>query len=113
MQCPRPTWRAAASFRLVVAAALPLPAQCSNPWLPGDPVPGVLGRNCDALVVPDILGVLRTTTGTAQSSWFLHNTPSLVGVAIFHQMVPIEFDALGNWVAVTGTNALQLTAGAC
>jgi hypothetical protein len=63
------------------------------------------------LVTPDILGVLMTTTGTAISSFLLPNAPSLVGVTVYHQMIPIEFDTQGTWVAVTATNALQLTAG--
>jgi len=45
------------------------------------------------------------------SELFLPNTPPLVGVTFYHQLVPIEFDAQGSWVAVTATNALQLTAG--
>ena len=69
------------------------------------------GPGCDILTMPDILGVLVTATGTAQSSFFLPNTPPLVGVTFYHQMVPIELDGLGNWVAVTATNALRLTAG--
>jgi len=66
---------------------------------------------CDLLVGPDILGVLVTTTGTAQSQMFLPNTPPLVGVTFYHQMVPIEVDSLGNWTAITATNALRLTGG--
>lgn len=66
---------------------------------------------CDLLVVPDILGVLVTTTGTAQSQMFLPNSPPLVGVTFFHQMIPIEVDSLGNWTAITATNALRLTGG--
>ena len=63
------------------------------------------------LVMPDILGALLTTTGTAQSEHFLHNTPPLVGVTFFHQMVAIELDAQGGWIDFTATNALQLVAG--
>jgi hypothetical protein len=63
------------------------------------------------LVAPDILGALVTTTGSATSALFLPNTPPLVGVTFYHQMVPIELDLAGNWVAVTATNALQLVAG--
>ncbi|MBL9077862.1 MAG: hypothetical protein JNL08_10180 [Planctomycetes bacterium] len=66
------------------------------------------GLGCDLLVAPDILGLLLTTTGTVQSQHFLHNTPPLVGVTFYHQMVPID---LGPGGAVTATNALQLTAG--
>ena len=39
------------------------------------------------------------------------NTPPIVGVQFHQQMVAIELDGLGNWVAITSTNALQLTAG--
>ncbi|MBL9076720.1 MAG: hypothetical protein JNL08_04400 [Planctomycetes bacterium] len=66
---------------------------------------------CDLLVAPDILQVLVTTTGTAESSLFLPSAPPIVGVTFFHQMVPLELDPLGNIVQVTATNALQLTAG--
>ncbi len=66
---------------------------------------------CDVLVAPDIVELLVTTTGTAQSTLYLPSTPPLVGLTFFHQMVPIELDALGNFVAITATNALSLTAG--
>jgi hypothetical protein len=69
------------------------------------------GAGCDVLVAPDILGQLFTITGVAQSEFFLPNTPPLVGVTFYHQMVPIELDAQGNWVSITATNALRLTAG--
>ncbi len=70
---------------------------------------GVAG--CDVLVAPDIVQLLSTSTGMAQSTLFLPGTPPLVGVSFHHQMVPIEIDALGGWVAITATNALLLTAG--
>jgi hypothetical protein len=70
------------------------------------------GPGCDILTLPDILIPVVTTTGTVQSSLFLPNVPPLVGLTFYHQMVPIEVDALGAWVAVTATNALQLTVGA-
>jgi hypothetical protein len=66
---------------------------------------------CALHVVPDIQQVLVTTTGTAESSLFLPNTPPLVGVTFFHQMIPIEIDAMVNFVEITATNAVQLTAG--
>lgn len=69
------------------------------------------GVGCDALVAPDILGILFTTTGIAESELFLPNTLPLVGVSFFHQMVPIEVDAQVAWIAVTATNALQMTVG--
>jgi hypothetical protein len=47
----------------------------------------------------------------ATSTLTLPSTPPLVGVAFYHQMVPIELGPLGQFVAMTATNALQLTAG--
>ena len=75
--------------------------------LPPHGVPG-----CDLLVLPDILHIVPAAAGTAQFAVLLPNTPPLVGATFFHQMVPFEFDAQGNLVAITSTNALQLTAGA-
>ncbi len=66
---------------------------------------------CDLLVPPDILDAVVTTNGTAHSHLFLPSSPPFVGVPFFHQMVPIELDAQGRWVAVTATNALRLSAG--
>ena len=66
---------------------------------------------CDVLVWPDILDALLCTTGSVQSSLFLPNTPPLVGVTFYHQMVPLELGPSGDWASVTATNALQLTAG--
>ncbi len=65
------------------------------------------GPGCDVLVAPDILGALVTTTGTATSSFFLPDSPPIVGVTFYHQLVPFD---LGSG-AITATNALQLTAG--
>lgn len=78
------------------------------------PLSGIFAQGlpgCDVLVAPDILGLLVTTNGTATSSMFLPNTPPLVGVTFFHQMLPIAVDAQGAWTSVTATNALQITAG--
>lgn len=71
-------------------------------------VEGIPG--CDVLVAPDLLGALASTTGTATSSFFLPNTPSLAGVTLYHQLVPFEIGVSG-FTAITATNALQLTAG--
>lgn len=67
---------------------------------------------CDLLVAPDILGLVAAANGVADYGAFLPNTPPLVGLTFFHQMVPFEFDPQGNVVAITATNALTLTAGA-
>lgn len=66
---------------------------------------------CLLHVSPDIQQPLLTTTGSAESSLFLPASPSLVGVTFSHQMVAFEFDLAGNFVEITSTNALQLTAG--
>jgi len=70
------------------------------------------GPGCDILTPPDILMPAVTTTGILQSSLFLPNMPPLVGVTFYHQMLPIEVDPQGAWIAFTATNALELTAGA-
>jgi hypothetical protein len=81
------------------------------PPVPLDQVFAIGQPGCELRPFPDLLDVVVTTTGTAESSLFLLNTPPLVGVTFYHQMVPIEVDAQGAWVSVTATNALQLTAG--
>lgn len=91
----------ATSVTPIAPGAAPLAA-----LLPPHGVPG-----CDLLVTPDILEPIVTLTGTATSSLALPNTPPLVGTVFYQQMVPIEVDGLGNWVAITSTNSLQLTAG--
>jgi hypothetical protein len=88
------------SFSSIPQGAAPLSA-----LLPQG-VPG-----CDLLVLPDILDALVTTNGTAQFEVFLPNTPPLLGLTFYHQMIPFEIDALGNWGPITATNALQLTVG--
>jgi len=69
------------------------------------------GAGCDVLVAPDIIGLVVTFTGTAESTLLLPNTPPLVGVTFFHQLVSIEVAPGGAWTAVTATNSLQLTGG--
>ncbi|MBL9078148.1 MAG: hypothetical protein JNL08_11630 [Planctomycetes bacterium] len=66
---------------------------------------------CNLLVAPDIVQVLASLNGTAESSLFLSNVPAIAGLVFYHQMVPFEVDALGNVVAITASNVLQLTAG--
>jgi hypothetical protein len=66
---------------------------------------------CDLLVAPDILQAYVTTTGIVESSFLLPSTPPIVGLMFHHQMVPFELDAQSNVIAITATNAVQLTAG--
>jgi len=78
------------------------------------PLAGIFAQGlpgCDVLVAPDILGLLVTANGTATSQLSLPDSPPLVGVTFFHQMIPIGLDTQGAWTSVTATNALQLTAG--
>lgn len=70
----------------------------------GEAAPG-----CDLLVAPDILQALVVVNGTADTAMFLPNTPPLVGVTFFHQLVP--FAAGGGANSITSTNALELRAG--
>ncbi len=84
------------------------------PVVPPLPLAAVLPEGmpgCDLHVAPDIVEVMLTTNGMAQSQLYLPNVPPLVGVTFYHQMLPIELDAFGGFVAITATNALQLTAG--
>lgn len=90
---------AVTSFQSIVP---PFPLTAAFP----EAVPG-----CDLHVVPDILEGMVTTTGTATSTLLLPNIPPLVGLVFHHQMVPIELGPLGQFVAMTSTNALQLTVG--
>ena len=67
---------------------------------------------CDARVWPDILLSGVTTTGVFQAGLYLSNSPSLVGVSFFQQMVAIWVDPLdSSWDTAVATNPLQLTAG--
>ena len=107
------TWRATGTGLPPTALVITLTSVASLPqgFAPLTLVFPQAGAGCDVLVVPDILGLGLTTTGTAQSSLFLPNTPAFVGLTFYHQMVPIEVDALGAWISVTATNSLQLTTG--
>jgi hypothetical protein len=94
---------------LIVAATSSTPfAQGLLPiWaLLPDGAPG-----CDLLVQPDFLDLLVSNTGTAEATLNLPNTPPLVGVTLYQQMIPFAIDAQGNWGAITATNALQFTVG--
>jgi hypothetical protein len=66
---------------------------------------------CNLHVMPDGIETLFTATGTVQSQILLPNTPPLVGVSFYHQMVPVVVDAQLSPLEISATNALQLTAG--
>lgn len=97
------------------ATAIVVAATGLSALMPGFALNGVFPTapvGCLLHVTPDIQQPLLTTTGSAESSLFLPTSPSLVGVTFSHQMVVFEFDLAGNFVEITSTNALQLTAGA-
>lgn len=93
----------------VVAATSVTPL---SPALPIANVLPLVGPGCLLHTAPEVLSLLATTTGTVESSFVLPSTVSLVGATFFHQLVPLEVDAVGNLLQVTATNALQLTIGA-
>lgn len=93
----------------VVAASSLTPV---SPALPLGSVLPMVGPGCLLHTAPELLTLLATTTGTVESSFALPSNVSLVGVTLFHQLVPVEVDTVGNLVQITATNSLQLTVGA-
>jgi trimeric autotransporter adhesin len=64
------------------------------------------------LLVNATTTVLRVPQASSiEASLALPNTVALAGVSLLQQTVPIAFDTSGNIVAVTSSNALQLTIG--
>lgn len=85
-----------------------------SPVLPPFPLDSFFAAalpGCNLHVTPDGTETLFTATGTVQSQIFVPNTPPIVGVSFYHQMVVIVADAQLNLLEVTSTNALQLTVG--
>lgn len=82
-----------------------LPAPALSSLVPVG-VPG-----CSLHVAGDILDITETTNGVLSWEIFVPPIPAIVGVDFWHQMVPIEVDAVGAQVSVTATNALRLTGG--
>jgi hypothetical protein len=84
------------------------------PLVPPLPFSSVLAEGvpgCFLRVEPDILDATFTTTGTVDTALFLPNSPPLVSVQFHYQLVVLEVDMSLAFVAVTSTNALQLTVG--
>ncbi|MCU0864643.1 MAG: hypothetical protein MUC36_12670 [Planctomycetes bacterium] len=69
------------------------------------------GPGCVQTVAPDFVDVGQGLAGSFEYALPLPNTPSLAGVLLYHQHVPFEFDPQLQLLAVTATNALQLTIG--
>lgn len=78
------------------------------------PMPAVLPQGaagCTLLVGPDLLDAALPIAGVVTTQVVLPDSPALAGQRFHHQVVPLELDAAGNLVAVTGTNGLALTIG--
>ncbi|MBL8748537.1 MAG: hypothetical protein JNK78_05205 [Planctomycetes bacterium] len=97
------------------ADAIVLTVTSVTPVAPGVPLSLLFaegGTGCNLGVVPDILGIVIPAAGAAPYELSLPDTPPIVGVVFYQQMIPIEFDpGTGAWVAVTATNSLRFTAG--
>lgn len=70
---------------------------------------GVTG--CSLLASADFVELVIVSGGVAQGAVTLPNTPLLAGAMFYSQMVSLEVDQQLNFVAVTSTNALELTIG--
>jgi len=84
------------------------------PIVPGFPLASVFAEapvGCDLHLLPIVEQLHVTTTGTLDAGLFLPNTPPLVGVTFYQQLVAVEIDAGLGIVEITVSNALQLTAG--
>ncbi len=69
------------------------------------------GPGCNLLVTPDLTALLWSTTGTAQLTFAIPNSPALVGFPFYQQVVALELDPAANLIALTSSNGLALTIG--
>ncbi|HEU4417557.1 MAG TPA: hypothetical protein VFT55_01385, partial [Planctomycetota bacterium] len=65
---------------------------------------------CNLLVSPDFLNFSIPVGGATTTALPIPDAASLVGIWFRHQLNAYEFDAAGNIVALTASNALRLTA---
>lgn len=78
------------------------------------PLPVVLAQGvagCTLLASPDLLQPSLPSAGLVDTQLLLPASPALAGQVLYHQVVPLAFDAAGNLAAVTGTNGLLFTVG--
>jgi hypothetical protein len=97
------------SFAFIVAA------YGTTPQTPAMPLTSVLPQGqpgCELHVAPEILLLLISDNGTARAELQLPNALAAIGLPFFHQMLPLEVDPNLTPLALTATNALQLTVGA-
>lgn len=96
------------------AAALVLVATGLGPQLPAVPLSALHPLalpGCNLHVVPTGVAWVLASQGIATTALPIPNSAAFAGVQLFQQMAPVEFDAGGSIVAITSTNALQLTVG--
>jgi hypothetical protein len=78
-------------------------------YLPAVLAQGVVG--CTQWSTLELLELLVPTAGSVVTNLAIPNQPALVGASFYRQVAGLEFDAFGAFVAITTTNALQLTIG--
>lgn len=66
---------------------------------------------CTLHVQPDLLEVALAAAGSVTVQLAVPNTASLVGIAVHHQVVSLQFDAALNFTEVAATNSLLSTLG--
>jgi hypothetical protein len=66
---------------------------------------------CTLWAAPDVVDIMIANAGTVDAQIVLPNTPSLAGLVLHQQLLPLEVDAQLNFVQVTGTNGLVATIG--
>jgi trimeric autotransporter adhesin len=79
------------------------------------PLPAVLPQGlpgCTLLTTPDLLDFVLPQNGTAVTQLAIPNDLALANRMLHQQLMPMEFDLAGNFVALTSSNAVTLTIGA-
>jgi trimeric autotransporter adhesin len=66
---------------------------------------------CLVLVTDQILLQFLVGSGHVDAAVIIPNDAALVGAQFYHQVVPVELDALGSITAITSSNALAATVG--
>jgi hypothetical protein len=66
---------------------------------------------CYLVTTPDALDLPTGNAATATSQHGLPNDPAIAGIVFYHQMIPFEIDLSINILAITATNALEVTVG--
>jgi hypothetical protein len=66
---------------------------------------------CTLHVQPDLLEVALAAAGSVTVQLVVPNSASLVGIAVHHQVVSLQFDAALNFTEVAATNSLLSTVG--